>query len=246
MSETREKVAIVTGASRGIGAAVAERLAGDGFAVVINYAGNAEAASDLAQRIEAAGGRAVTTQADVSKPEEVARLFESAEAAFGGVDVIVNNAGIMKLAPIADSDDALFDSTIAINLKGSFNVMREAAQRVRNGGRIINMSTTVIAVSLPTYGVYGATKAGVEAMTRILAKEMRGRDVCVNAVAPGPTGTDLFLNGKTEEQIAALSKMNPLERLGSPEDIANAVSFLAGPEGGWVNGQILRANGGMA
>jgi 3-oxoacyl-[acyl-carrier protein] reductase len=246
MSETGKKVAIVTGASRGIGAAVAERLASDGFAVVINYAGNAEAAGDLAEKIEAAGGGAVTAQADVSKPEEVARLFESAEAAFGGVDVIVNNAGIMKLAPISGSDDALFDSTIAINLKGSFNVMREAAQHVRNGGRIINMSTTVIAVSLPTYGVYGATKAGVEAMTRTLAKEMRGRDVCVNAVAPGPTGTDLFLNGKTEEQIAALSKMNPLERLGSPEDIANAVSFLAGPEGGWINGQILRANGGMA
>lgn len=246
MAGTRKKVAIVTGASRGIGAAIAERLASDGFAVVINYAGNAKAAADLAGKIENAGGTAVTAQADVSNPEEVARLFDSAETAFGGVDVIVNNAGIMKLAPIAGSDDALFDSTVAINLKGSFNVMREAAQRVRNGGRIINMSTTVIAVSLPTYGVYGATKAGVEAMTRILAKEMRGRDVCVNAVAPGPTGTDLFLNGKTEEQIAALSKMNPLERLGSPEDIANAVSFLAGPEGGWINGQILRANGGMA
>ncbi|WP_346910128.1 SDR family oxidoreductase [uncultured Roseibium sp.] len=246
MAGTRKKVAIVTGASRGIGAAIAERLASDGFAVVINYAGNAKAAADLAGKIENAGGTAVTAQADVSNPEEVARLFDSAETAFGGVDVIVNNAGIMKLAPIAGSDDALFDSTVAINLKGSFNVMREAARRVRSGGRIINMSTTVIAVSLPTYGVYGATKAGVEAMTRILAKEMRGRDVCVNAVAPGPTGTDLFLNGKTDEQVAALSKMNPLERLGAPDDIANAVSFLAGPEGGWINGQILRANGGMA
>jgi len=172
-------------------------------------------------------------------------MFDSAEAGFGGVDILVNNAGIMKLAPIAASDDALFDSQIAVNLKGSFNAMREAAKRLRSGGRIINFSTTVVGLKLETYGVYVATKAAVEGLTGILAKELRGRNITVNAVAPGPTGTDLFLNGKSPELIDRMAKMNPLERLGTPEDIANVVAFLASPEGGWINGQVLRANGGM-
>jgi 3-oxoacyl-[acyl-carrier protein] reductase len=241
----KDKIAIVTGASRGIGAAIAQRLAKDGAIVIVNYAGKAEEAEAVVRAIEAAGGRAVSAKADVSDPAAVARMFDSAEAGFGGVDILVNNAGIMKLAPIAASDDALFDSQIAVNLKGSFNAMREAAKRLRSGGRIINFSTTVVGLKLETYGVYVATKAAVEGLTGILAKELRGRNITVNAVAPGPTGTDLFLNGKSPELIDRMAKMNPLERLGTPEDIANVVAFLASPEGGWINGQVLRANGGM-
>jgi 3-oxoacyl-[acyl-carrier protein] reductase len=245
MANESNKVAIVTGASRGIGAAVAGRLAKDGFTVVINYAGDTKSAEALARKIESDGGRALTARADVSDPSAVRGMFDAAEAAFGGVDVLVNNAGIMKLAKIADSDDALFDQQIAINLKGSFNAMREAAIRLRDGGRIINFSTSVVGVKLETYGVYAATKAAIETMTAVLSKELRGRSITVNAVAPGPTATDLFLNGKSPELIERMAKMNPLERLGTPEDIAASVSFLAGPDGGWINGQTLRPNGGM-
>ncbi len=191
------------------------------------------------------GGQAIAVQADVGDPAAVARLFDAAEAAFGGVDVLVNNAGIMKLAPLADSDDALFDTQVAVNLKGAFNTLREAARRLRNGGRIVNLSSSVVGLKPETYGVYTATKAAVEAMTGILSKELRGRSITVNAVAPGPTATDLFLNGKSAELIERMSKMNPLERLGTPSDIANAISFLVGPDGGWINGQVLRSNGGM-
>jgi 3-oxoacyl-[acyl-carrier protein] reductase len=239
------KVAIVTGASRGIGAAIAERLAADGFTIVVNYAGSSAPAEELARKIEQTGRGAITAQADVSDPVAVARMFDSAEAAFGGVDVLVNNAGIMRLATLAEGDDALFDSQIAINLKGSFNTMREAARRLRGGGRIVNLSSSVVGLSQPTYAVYAATKAGVEAMTRVLAKEMRGRNITVNAVAPGPTATALFLDGKPQEVIDHLAKLAPLERLGTPADIAAAVAFLAGPDGAWVNGQTLRANGGI-
>lgn len=191
------------------------------------------------------GGQAIAVQADVGDPAAVARLFDAAEAAFGGVDVLVNNAGIMKLAPLADSDDALFDTQVAVNLKGAFNTLREAARRLRNGGRIVNLSSSVVGLKPETYGVYTATTAAVEAMTGILSKELRGRSITVNAVAPGPTATDLFLNGKSAELIERMSKMNPLERLGTPSDIANAISFLVGPDGGWINGQVLRSNGGM-
>jgi 3-oxoacyl-[acyl-carrier protein] reductase len=245
MSGPSNKVAIVTGASRGIGAAIAERLAKDGFTVVINYAGSVAAAEALARKIEQAGGKAITAQADVADPAAVRRMFNATEAAFGGVDVLVNNAGIMQLAKIAEADDANFDRQIATNLKGTFNTLREAAQRLHDGGRIINFSTSVVGLKLEAYGVYAATKAAVETLTAILAKEMRGRSITVNAVAPGPTATDLFLTGKSEELVARMAKMNPLERLGTPADIAAAVSFLAGPDGTWINGQTLRANGGM-
>jgi 3-oxoacyl-[acyl-carrier protein] reductase len=245
MTNETKKVAIITGASRGIGAAVAERLAKDGFTVVINYSGDTKSAEALARKIEGNGGRALTARADVSDPNAVRGMFDAAEAAFGGVDVLVNNAGIMKLAKIADSDDAMFDQQIAINLKGSFNAMREAARRLRDGGRIVNFSTSVVGVKPETYGVYAATKAAIETMTAVLSKELRGRSITVNSVAPGPTATDLFLNGKSPELIDRLAKMNPLERLGTPEDIAASVSFLAGPDGAWINGQTLRANGGM-
>ena len=244
-NEDSNKVAIVTGASRGIGAAIAQRLATDGFTVVVNYAGNAAEAEALVSKIEAAGGRAIPAQADVSDAGAVARMFDAAQAAFGGVDVLVNNAGIMRLATIAESDDALFDSQIAINLKGSFNTLREAAKRLREGGRIVNLSSSVVGLYQPTYGVYAATKAAVEAMTHVMANELRGRNITVNAVAPGPTATALFLDGKPQAVIDHLTKLAPLERLGQPEDIANTVAFLAGPDGSWINGQILRANGGI-
>jgi 3-oxoacyl-[acyl-carrier protein] reductase len=245
MTDTTSKVAIVTGASRGIGAAVAERLAADGFSVVINYSGDARPAEALARRIEGNGGRALGVKADVGDANAVRRLFDAAEAAFGGVDVLINNAGIMMLSKIADTDDAAYERQINVNLKGTFNTLREAAKRLRDGGRIVNFSTSVVGLKLETYGVYAATKAAVETLTAILSKELRGRSITVNAIAPGPTATDLFLNGKSPELIDRMAKMNPLERLGTPEDIAGAVAFLAGPDGGWINGQVLRANGGM-
>jgi len=238
-------VAIVTGGSRGIGAAIAERLAADGHAVVVNYAGRRQDAEQVVERILAGGGEAIALQADVADPAAVQRLFEAAEARFGGIDVLINNAGVMSLKPVAETDDDQFDRMVDINLKGSFNAMREAARRVRDGGRIVNVSTSVVGVKLETYGVYAATKAAVELLTAILSKELRGRSITVNAVAPGPTGTDLFLEGKSPELIERMARMNPLERLGTPDDIAAVVSFLAGPQGGWINGQIVRANGGM-
>ncbi|RZT08256.1 3-oxoacyl-[acyl-carrier protein] reductase [Duganella sp. CF402] len=242
-----KQVAIITGASRGIGAAIAQRLAKDGFAVVVNYAGNAAEADKVVGAIAAAGGTAIAVQADVSRTDDVRRLFEQAIAQLGRVDVLVNNAGIMppQLPPLAATDDDTFDRLVAINLKGSFNTMREATARLEQGGRIINFSSSLVGTLLPGYSAYVATKAGVEAMTAILAKELRGKNITVNAVAPGPTATALFLDGKTPELIDRLAKMTPLERLGQPEDIASAVSFLAGPDGGWINGQTLRANGGM-
>jgi len=239
------QTAIVTGASRGIGAAIAERLAADGFTIVVNYAGDVASAEARVASIERAGGRAISVKADVSDAGAVRRMFDDAESAFGGVDVLVNNAGIMPLATFKDADDALFDRTIATNLKGVFNGMREAAKRLRNGGRIISFSSSVVGLYQPTYGIYAATKAGVEAMTHVLANEMRGRGITVNAVAPGPTATELFLKGKPQAVIDHLSKLPPLERLGEARDVAAVVAFLAGPDGGWINGQIIRANGGI-
>jgi 3-oxoacyl-[acyl-carrier protein] reductase len=247
MSTPSNKVAIVTGSSRGIGAAIAKRLASEGFSIVVNYAGRATDADQVVAEIQSAGGQAIAVKADVADVAEVTTLFDSAEQAFGGIDVLVNNAGVIQpgLVPLTDTDDALFDRIIAINLKGTFNALRLAGKRLRNGGRIINFSTSVVGLALPGYSVYAATKAAVETLTQIFAKELRGRDISVNAIAPGPTATDLFFDGKTPEQIAHLSKMAPLERLGKPEDIAGAVAFLAGPDGEWVNGQTLRVNGGI-
>jgi 3-oxoacyl-[acyl-carrier protein] reductase len=239
------KVAIVTGASRGIGAAVARRLVTDGFAVVVNYSSNSSTAAKLVRDLEAGGGEALAVQADISDPQAVRRMFDVAETDFGGVDVLVNNAGIMKLAPLAQVDDAMFDQTIAINLKGVFNGLREAANRLRDGGRIINFSSSVIGLYQPSYAVYAATKAAAEAMTHILAKELGPRRITVNAVAPGPVATELFFDGKDQATVDRIKQMNPLGRLGEVEDIARVVSFLAGPEGGWINGQVIRANGGV-
>jgi len=224
MTTKSTKSAIVTGASRGIGSAIAERLAHDGFSAVVNYSGSEGEASALAKKINANGGRAITVQADVSKPGDVVRLFDATEKEFGGVDVLVNNAGIMALSNLATTDDATFDRVIAVNLKGTFNGLREAAKRLRPGGRIINFSTSVVGTKLETYGIYAATKSAIETLTAILSKELRGKSITVNAIAPGPTATDLFLRGKSQELIDRFAKMNPLERLGTPQDIAAVIS----------------------
>ncbi|WP_420002521.1 SDR family oxidoreductase [Arenibacterium sp. LLYu02] len=239
------KTALVTGGSRGIGAAICQRLAADGYAVCVNYAGNAAAAEATVAAIRAAGGKAEAMQADVADPAAVAALFDSTEAAFGPIDAVVTSAGVMALSPIATSTSAEVDRQIDINLKGTINTLREAARRLRDGGRIVTLSTSVVGLKLENYGVYAATKAAVETLSAILAKELRGRSICVNSVAPGPTATDLFLEGKSDELIARLAAMPPLERLAAPEDIANVVSLLCGPDGGWINGQTLRANGGL-
>jgi len=245
MQQNNAKVALVTGASRGIGMAVAERLARDGFKLIINYSGDAAPAEELVRKLEGAGAQAIAVRADISDPRAVREMFDAAETTFGGVDVLVNNAGIMALASIAETDDASFDRHVAVNLKGTFNTLREAAKRLRGGGRIVNFSSSVVNRLVPTYGVYIATKAAVEGLTSVLAKELRGRNITVNAVSPGPTATDLFLKGKPQEVVDQLAKMAPLERLGQPKDVADVVSFLAGPDAGWVNGQVLRVNGGL-
>jgi 3-oxoacyl-[acyl-carrier protein] reductase len=244
MSNT-QKIALVTGASRGIGAAVAQRLAKDGFQVVVNYAGEARLAQELVSKIESAGGKALAVQADVSDAAAVRQLFDTTESRLGGLDVLVNNAGIMLLSSVAETEDESFDRQVAVNLKGVFNTLREASKRLRSGGRIINFSSSVVGLYQPTYAVYAATKAAVEAMTKVLARELRGREITVNAIAPGPTATDLFLKGKPQDAIDKLAKLAPLERLGQPDDIAAAVAFLVGADGAWVNGQTLRANGGI-
>jgi 3-oxoacyl-[acyl-carrier protein] reductase len=240
------KSAIVTGASGGIGRVVAKRLAKDGFSVVVNYAGKPAPAQAVVADIKAAAGQGIAVQADVAIAADVERIFKESMDAFGGPDVVVHCAGIMPLFPIASGDVATFDKVIATNLRGTFLVFAQAAQHVLDGGRIIAFSSSVIAKSFPTYGAYIASKAGVEGMVHVLANELRGRNITVNAVAPGQVRTDLFLKGKSDARIDELKKMNPLERLGLPEDMANLVSFLAGPEGGWVNAQVLRANGGFA
>jgi 3-oxoacyl-[acyl-carrier protein] reductase len=243
---TSIKTAIVTGSSGGIGRAVALRLARDGFAVVVNYAGNAAKAEAVVAEIEANDRRAIAVQADIANAAEVEHLFKKTLDMFGAIDVVVNCAGIMPLSPIVKGDVEVFDRVISINLRGAFLVLAQAAQHVSVGGRIIAFSSSVLAKSFPTYGPYIAAKAGVEGLVRVLNNELRGRNVTVNAVAPGPVATELFLKDKTQAQIEQFTKLAPLERLGQPEDIANVVSFLAGPDGMWVNGQVLRANGGFA
>ncbi|MDN3029152.1 SDR family oxidoreductase [Streptomyces sp. S.PB5] len=242
---TQQRVAIVTGGSRGIGRQVAEQLAADGFAVVVGYAGNKDAAEEVVRGIEAGGGSATAVRADVGDEAEVAALFDLAETTYGGVDAVVHAAGRMLLSPVAELDLDELDALCRTNIRGTFVVDQQAARRLRPGGALVNFSSSVVGLAFPTYGAYAASKGAVEAMTLILARELRGRDVTVNVVAPGPTATDLFLDGKDEETIARLAAQPPLERLGTPRDIASVVSFLVGPGGRWVNGQVLRANGGI-
>ncbi|MFD4554207.1 SDR family oxidoreductase [Streptomyces sp. NPDC058469] len=242
------RVAIVTGGSRGIGRRTVGRLAADGYAVVVGYAGNQDEAEAAVKEAVTGGGRAIAVRADVADEHAVAALFDAAEAEFGGgdgVDVVVHAAGRMQLAPIAELDLAVLDDLHRTNIRGTFVVLQQAARRVRPGGSIVTFSTSVVGLAFPGYGAYAASKGAVEALTLILARELRGRDVTANTVAPGPTATDLFLDGKDEETIARLAAQPPLERLGTPTDIAEVVAFLASPSGHWINGQVIRANGGI-
>jgi len=239
-----DKTAIVTGAAKGIGAAVAKRLASDGFQTIVNYLSSQAEAELVVAGIESAGGQAIALQGDVSDASAVRALFDRAESAFGPVDVLVNNAGTLQRKLLVEVTDDDYQRLIASNLTGAFNGMREGAKRVRDGGRIINFSTSIIGYYVPTYAVYAAAKAAVEAMTHVLAKELGNRGVTVNAVAPGPVATDLFLTGASPEVIQRLTSDIPLGRLGQPGDIAQVVSFLAGPDSGWINGQVVKANGG--
>ncbi|WP_166020935.1 SDR family oxidoreductase [Streptomyces chilikensis] len=243
--DTAGRVALVTGGSGGIGRAVAERLAADGLAVAVHHAGNAARAEETRDAITRSGGRAVTVGGDVADERAMAAAFDAVEEAFGGIDVVVNTAGIMLLSPIATLDLADLDRMHRTNVRGAFVVSQLAANRLRPGGAIVNFSTSVTRTRFPAYGAYVASKAAVEGMTLVLARELRGKDITVNAVAPGPTATPLFTEGKSQEEIDRIAAMNPAERLGTPEDIAEAVAFLAGPAR-WINGQVLFANGGMA
>ena len=240
---TSQRVAIVTGGSRGIGRAIVRRLAADGYQVVVNFAGNQQEAD--AAVAEAGAENAIAVQADVADAGAVEALFATAVERFGGVDVVVNSAGRMDLAPLADFDLDVLDEQLRVNLRGTLVVSQQAIRALRDGGALINLSSSVVGLAIPTYSVYAASKGGVEAMTLILARELRGRDVTVNTVAPGPTATDLYLEGKDQETIDRAAQAPPLQRLGTPEDVANVVAFLAGPDGHWINGQVLRSNGGV-
>ena len=244
-AKTNGRVAIVTGGSRGIGRETAQRLSKDGFAVVVNYAGNHHEADAAVTSITDAGGEAIAVQADVADEKAVAGLFDAAEQQFGGIDVVVHAAGMMILSPLVDLDLEVLDRMQRTNVRGTFVIDQQAARRVRPGGTIVNFSSSVVKLALPSYAAYAASKGAVEAITLILARELRGRDVTVNAVAPGPTATALFLDGKDDETVARMAAQPPLERLGTPADIAEVVAFLAGP-GHWVNGEVLHANGGIA
>ncbi len=246
MNDTSRKAAIVTGASGGIGQAIAMRLAADGFAVAVHYAGHADKARATVEAIEAEGGQAIAVQGDVGNPADVERLFASTREAFGRIDVVVNSAAIMPMASIGMDSLKAFDRTIATNLRGTFLVLAQAAERLGAGGRIVALSSSVVAKAFPSYGPYIASKAGVEGLVHVLANELRGRDITVNAIAPGPVATELFFNGKSDERIAQIANQAPMERIGQPDEIASAVSFLAGPDGAWVNAQVLRVNGGFA
>ena len=241
------KVALVTGASRGIGRAIALRLARDGAAVVVNYAGNAGAAGQVVAEVESLGGRAVAVRADIGKVAEVVRLFDESIARFGKIDILVNNAGLMFNKPLADVTEEEFDRIFAVNVKGSYFACQQAARRMPDGGRVINLSssTTGRSITLPTYSAYVATKGAVEQFSFVLARELGPRGITVNVVSPGPTDTELFGRGKTEEDKRRFGQMAALGRLGVPEDIADVVAFLAGDEARWITGQNIRANGGM-
>ncbi|MBC1416670.1 SDR family oxidoreductase [Listeria innocua] len=242
---TNKRVAFILGGSGGIGKAIAEKLVEQNFAVAVHYSGNKVKAETLVEEIVKAGGEAISVGGDVADEAQMIDAFELITAHFGGLDVVINTAGIMKLSPIATLDMEDFDLIQRTNVRGTFVVSKQAALSVRKGGAIINFSTSVTRTSFPAYGAYVASKAAVESLTLILARELRGKDITVNTVAPGPTATPLFLTGKDDETIENLAKATPLERLGQPDDIAETVAFLAGPAR-WINGQTIFTNGGLA
>jgi len=240
------KVAVVTGSSRGIGRAIAERLGRDGASVVINYAKKANEARGVVAAVQSTGGQAIAVQANVAQAADVERLFDQAIESFGQVDILVNNAGVLSTQAVAEITEADFDELFGVNVKGIFLACRQAALRMNDGGRVINLSSTVTGLMLPGYGLYAASKGAVEQMTRVLAKELGGRGITVNGVSPGPTDTELFREGKTEEQISHMAQLAAFGRLGQPKDIADVVAFLASEKARWVTGQNIRVNGGVA
>jgi len=246
MASLAGKVAIVTGASRGIGRAIALRLSQEGASVVVNYARGADQAKDVVSAIEAAGGKALAVQADVSKTGEIRDLFDRTHETYSQIDILVNNAGVTLTKPVAEVTEAEFDNLFAINVKGTFFACQEAAKRMAEGGRIVNFSSSTTAIMMPTYGVYVATKGAVEQLTRSLAKELGDREITVNVISPGPTDTELFTVGKTAEQIQRFTQMTALGRLGKVEDIADVTAFLCSEQARWITGQNIRVNGGIA
>lgn len=239
------KIALVTGASRGIGRAIAQRLSRDGAAVIVNYAGSKTEADETVTAIEKAGGRSLAVQADVSKAKDVERLFDTTVDHFGKLDILVNNAGIILYKLIVDVSEEEFDRILAVNVKGTFLACQQAAKRMADGGRIVNFSSSLTAMMLPNYGAYVATKGAVEQLTRVLAKELGSRKITVNVVSPGPTDTELFSEGKTEQEKQRMGQMAALARLGQPQDIADVVALLVSDDAHWITGQNLRANGGI-
>jgi 3-oxoacyl-[acyl-carrier protein] reductase len=240
------KVAIVTGSSRGIGRAIAERLSRDGASVVVNYSKSAEKAREVVAAVQSVGGQAIAVRANVAKAADIQNLFDQAIEHFGKLDVLVNNAGVLSTKPIAEITEEDFDELFGVNVKGTFFACQQAALKMQAGGRIINLSSTVTSLILPSYGIYAASKGAVEQITRVLAKELGERGITVNGVSPGPTDTELFREGKTEEQIGNLAQMAAFGRLGEPRDIADVVAFLASEEARWITGQNIRVNGGVA
>ncbi|WP_315793158.1 SDR family oxidoreductase [Paenibacillus sp. BIC5C1] len=245
MKKLTGKVAVVTGSSRGIGRAIAEQLAEMGADVVINYASSPDKAEQVADIARQKGVRAITVQADLARKGDVERLFSETINQLGKIDILINNAGIMKTTPLADVTEEEFDQQFAINVKGTFFACQQALKHMEDQGRIVNFSTSVTGQMFPGYSVYAGTKGAVEQITRQLAKEFGSRQITINAVAPGPVNTELFSVGKTEQQLDGIRKMNAFGRLGEPEDIANVISFLVSEESQWVTGQTLRANGGF-
>lgn len=246
MKNLNQKVILVTGASRGIGAAVARQLASDGASVIVNYIGSKEPADQLVNEIKQNGGDAIALQADVSKAVDVKKLFDDAIAHYGRIDVLVNNAGIMITKLLKDTTDEDFTRHFDINVRGVFNTLREAATRLADNGTVINFSTSVNRIMLPGYSTYVATKAAVEQLTRVFAKEIGSRGINVNSVSPGPTNTELFTHGKSDELITRLASLSAFNRIGEPQDIARVVSFLASDDAKWISAQNIGVNGAMA
>lgn len=246
MKTLSEKVILVTGSSKGIGAAIAKKVASQGAKVIINYAGGQDAAEQTVNEIKQQGGDAIALQADVSKADEVTAMFDAAIAHYGKIDVLINNAGIMITKLLKDTSVEEFTRQFEINVTGTFNTLKEAATKLADNGSVINFSSTQTRLLTPTYGSYVATKGAVEQLTRVFAKEVGARGINVNAVQPGPVNTELFTKGKSEELIARLNSMNAFNRLGEPEDIAKVVAFLANDDAKWISGQIIGINGAMA
>ena len=246
MKSLNNKVAIVTGSSRGIGAQIAITLAEAGASVVINYSSNQKPADKVVSEIKANGGSAIAIKADISSPEEVKLMFDSAISQFGKINILINNAGSILYKTIQDTTDDDFDKIFSVNVKGTFNTLREAAPRLENDGRIINLSSSMTRLMLPTYGAYCATKGAVEQLTRVFSKEVGARNITVNSISPGPINTELFTAGKSKEVINRLASMSAFDRIGEPVDVARIVSFLVSEEASWVTGQNIGANGGFA